>query len=49
MPQFVYGGQRTTCESQFCPSKLWVPEIQLGLTGIGEQGPLPTKPHRLPI
>lgn len=26
----VYGGQKSTCKTQFSPSILWVPEIKLG-------------------
>lgn len=28
------GGQRTTCGSQFSPSVIWVPGIELALSGL---------------
>lgn len=34
MPQHMYGGLRTTRGSQFSPSAMWVPAINLRLSGL---------------
>ena len=34
MPQYLCGGLRTTCGSQFPPSAVWVPAINLRLPGL---------------
>lgn len=47
VPLHSCGGQRTTSWSQFFPSTLWVPGIQLRSSGLA-QVPLPTEPsHQL--
>lgn len=34
MPQLSYGGQKTTLGSQFSLSTVWVPGMELGLSGL---------------
>lgn len=47
----ICGGERTTCRSQFFFSNMWVPEIELGSSGLAAiyyLAPLPTKPSQKP-